>query len=110
GPAVGKLLLQIIDDGQVEDVDGNLLDFRRSFIIFTTNAGCIYDQRQMGFSAEQGTERETPTADLDSLKRDLRALGLGEEFLARMTHILLFRGLDRDSIEEILRRQLEGLR
>ena len=27
-----------------------------------------------------------------------------------MTHILLFRGLDRDSIEEILRRQLEGLR
>ena len=30
--------------------------------------------------------------------------------LARMTHILLFRGLDRDSIEEILRRQLEGLR
>ena len=110
GPAVGKLLLQIIDDGQVEDVDGNLLDFRRSFIIFTTNAGCIYDQRQMGFNAEQGTERQTPTADLDSLKRDLRALGLGEEFLARMTHILLFRGLDRDSIEEILRRQLEGLR
>ena len=54
--------------------------------------------------AEQGTEGQIPTADLDSLKRDLRALGLGEEFLGRMTHILLFRGLDRDSIEEILKR------
>src|SRR5207244_2316370 len=43
GAAVWRLLLQIIDNGQVEDTDGNLLDFRRSFIIFTTNAGCVYD-------------------------------------------------------------------
>src|SRR5439155_19778740 len=110
GPAVWRLLLQIIDNGQVEDTDGNRLDFRRSFIIFTTNAGCVYDPHRLGFRGGDPDQPATPTADLDALKRELRSLGLGEEFLARMTHIPLFKGLDAASIREVLERQLVGLR
>lgn len=110
GPAVGRLLLQIIDNGQVEDTEGNLLDFRRAFIIFTTNAGCVYDPHRLGFTGGDPDQPAIPAADLDGLKRELRSLGLGEEFLARMTHILLFKGLDPVSIRTILGRQLDGLR
>jgi ATP-dependent Clp protease ATP-binding subunit ClpA len=107
-PGVGKLLLQIIDDGRCEDNDGNLLDFRRSFIVFTTNAGAVYDQRQtIGFEKDAGPTE--PTTDLDALKNQIRAMGLGEEFLGRIHHFFIFHGLQSDSVEVILRNQLERL-
>ena len=40
--AVGKLLLQILDTGLQQDNMGTMLDFRQSFIIFTSNLGCDY--------------------------------------------------------------------
>ena len=41
--SVAELLLQVIDNGRVEDSEGSLLDFRRAFLIFTTNAGVTYE-------------------------------------------------------------------
>ncbi|NQT13019.1 MAG: ATP-dependent Clp protease ATP-binding subunit, partial [Planctomycetes bacterium] len=55
-PGVGELLLRILDEGRAEDVDGNILDFRRSYIIFTTNAGCTYDHAGMGFPTRSADE------------------------------------------------------
>ena len=109
-PGVGKLLLQIIDDGRIEDVDGNMLDFRRAFIIFTTNVGTVYDRRLMGFNPGGPDSSGVPQVDVDLLKRELRALGLGEEFLGRISHILLFRGLQGDAVRRILEGQLADLR
>lgn len=110
GPAVGRLLLQIIDDGRVEDVDGNVLDFRRAYIIFTTNAGCSYDHRQMGFQKIHDEAVETPSADMASVRQVLLAIGLGEEFLGRITRYILFKGLNRPSIQTIIEKQLNALR
>jgi ATP-dependent Clp protease ATP-binding subunit ClpA len=107
-PGVGKLLLQIIDDGRVEDRDGNVLDFRRSFIIFTTNAGCVYDEKRLGFEAGAGATQ--PRTDMESLKAEIRAMGLGEEFLGRIGHYFEFSGLDGDSIRQVLASQLDRLR
>ncbi len=109
-PGVGKLLLQIIDDGQVEDRDGQLLDFSRSFIIFTTNAGCVYDRSAIGFEKGGEPVSETPRADLEALKSEIRGMGLGEEFLGRIGHFFVFQGLDRESIHVIVKKQLDGLR
>ncbi len=110
GPVVGRLLLQIIDHGKVEDVDGNTLDFRRAYIVFTTNAGCSYDHRQMGFRKPGAESVETPSLDLELLKRELRVLGLGEEFFGRITHFIAFKGLDRSAIGTIIEKQLKSLR
>jgi ATP-dependent Clp protease ATP-binding subunit ClpA len=108
GSAIAPLLLQIIDDGRIEDVDGNILDFRRSFIVFTTNAGCGSAQQVVGFGGQgRGAAREAAEADPT---QELRALGVGEEFLGRMTHVVEFRQLDGDSIRTILERLLQSLR
>jgi ATP-dependent Clp protease ATP-binding subunit ClpA len=108
GPVVARLVLQIIDDGRVDDVDGNRLDFRRAYIIFTTNAGCGATSRHIGFdpTAEPGSSK----ADIDDVKRELRLLGLGDEFLARVSHFFMFKALRRQDIELILGRQLAALR
>ena len=111
-PGVGKLLLRIIDVGQEDDSDGNRLDFRRAYIIFTTNAGCTYDRRSsIGFAgAEAEPAPAAPTVDVEALKAELRQLGLGEEFLARIGEWFAFRGLGPESIGEVVRLQLERLR
>lgn len=109
-PGIGKLLLQILDEGKVEDVDGNVLDFRRSFLVFTTNAGCSYDEApSMGFlTGKQALE--APTAETGAMLNELRAIGLGEEFFGRIHHLCLFRALDTTSVERVVELQLAALR
>ena len=110
-PGVGKILLQILDDGQVFDSDSNLLDFRRSFIVFTTNAGCRYEStKPIGFGYEvDSAGGETPKVSVNDVQEELRQLGYGEEFLGRNIDYILFAALDREQIEVVLRRQLERL-
>ena len=107
-PGIGKLLLQVMDDGRCEDNDGNTLDFRRSFIIFTTNAGCIYEQKRIGFDGESGPIQ--PRTDVEAVKSHIRAMGLGEEFLGRVGHFFVFNGLAADSIRVVIETQLGRLR
>lgn len=109
-PGVAKLLLQILDDGRVEDVDGNVLDFRRSFLIFTTNAGCVYDRAAIGFDAVPAAVRRAPSVNLESLKAELRGLGYGQEFLGRIGHYICFQALDPGIVGAIVVKQLERLR
>jgi ATP-dependent Clp protease ATP-binding subunit ClpA len=108
-PGVGKILLQILDEGRVYDTDSNLLDFRRSFIVFTTNAGCTYESgKPLGFAVNAAGE-SSPTVSVQAVQEDLRRRGYGEEFLGRNIDYIVFEGLDREDIEVVLRRQLEGL-
>jgi len=108
-PGVGEILLRILDEGRTEDVDGNVLDFRRSYIVFTTNAGCTYDHAVMGFPTAR-SEEERPTVDEAAIREELhRRVGLGQEFTARLTHTFLFRALDAEAIRRVLWAQLERL-
>jgi len=107
-PGVGEILLQIMDSGRCEDTDGNLLDFRRSFLIFTTNAGSSYgDIRAIGF--DPNARAIDPVTDPDAMKEEIRRMGLGEEFLGRMSHLFIFGGLKPDAVQTILERQLGKL-
>jgi ATP-dependent Clp protease ATP-binding subunit ClpA len=107
-PGVGKLLLQILDSGRCEDNDGNILDFRRSYIVFTTNAGAIYDApKHIGF--DETTAVVNPAVDEGRMKQEIRKMGLGEEFLGRISHFFFFKGLEADAVSTILETQLEKL-
>jgi ATP-dependent Clp protease ATP-binding subunit ClpA len=108
-PAVGELILQILDEGRVYDSDSNLLDFRRSFIVFTSNSGCTYESgNPLGFAANAAGE-SSPTVSVRAVKEDLRRHGYGEEFLGRNIDYVVFEALEREEIRVVLRRELEGL-
>ncbi|EGV16221.1 AAA family ATPase [Thiocapsa marina] len=109
-PGVAKLLLQVMDEGRVEDNDGNLLDFRRAFIVFTTNAGAVYAHRSIGFGSVMEEAPDTPVVEVDAVKQALRAIGYGEEFLGRIDAFFVFRGLASEAIRRIVAQQLERLR
>ena len=109
-PGVGELLLRILDEGRAEDVDGNTLDFRKAFIVFTSNAGCVYDARGVpGFDPLRQQASAGPRVEVDAFWADLRRLGLGQEFQGRIQHQFFFRALGLDAIQTILRKQFEHL-
>jgi ATP-dependent Clp protease ATP-binding subunit ClpA len=109
-PGVGELLLRILDDGRLEDVDGNLLDFRRTFIILTTNAGCVYERRrEIGLRTGDEQEPMEPRIDQDSLWADLRGMGLRQEFFARIQHVFLFQSLGTAAVRTLVEQQLGQL-
>jgi len=94
-----ELLLQVLDEGQLTDGRGEVLDFRRAFVILTSNSGTrelAASQRSLGFTRTAGdaaAERETVA----------RALGasFAPEFLARLDEVVLFRELSHGSARAV---------
>jgi ATP-dependent Clp protease ATP-binding subunit ClpA len=112
-PGVGKLLLQVLDEGLVEDTEGNQLDFRQAFLIFTSNAGVTYegDHPHLGFGSPGKREpSEVAKVSPQTVMDDLRRRGFPQEFLGRNFQWFTFRSLGEEQIREVLRRQLEALR
>jgi ATP-dependent Clp protease ATP-binding subunit ClpA len=109
--AVGKLLLQILDTGVQRDNNGTILDFRQSLIIFTSNLGCDYNEApaSLGFSSKKDTDKKVPTVDEEQLRSELKLMGYGPEFLARIHNIFLFRALKDNDISEVIKKLIESL-
>jgi ATP-dependent Clp protease ATP-binding subunit ClpA len=114
-PGVGDILLRILDEGQERDSEDNLLDFRRSFLVFTTNAGCSYEtvarSPDTGFGLPQRRRlgRVEVHTDEASVRQAFLDHGLGQEFLARLHHIFVFHALDREATRSIVQAQLVSL-
>ena len=110
--AVGKLLLQILDTGVQRDNNGAMLDFRQSFIVFTSNLGCNYQEAppQLGFSASKKKGKKVPTVNEEQLRSELRLMGYGPEFLARIHRIFLFSSLTDEDIAEVIVKVLDSLK
>jgi len=115
-PAISKVLLQVLDDGRVDDTDGNLLDFRRAFIVFTTNAGATYETKgkiglpDLSRPAEDRAGGPVPRVSVEAVKADLLARGYGEEFFGRQIDFIVFEAMERDDVEVVLKRQLGDLK
>jgi ATP-dependent Clp protease ATP-binding subunit ClpA len=110
---VGEIILQVLHEGQVRDATEAVLDFRRAFIVFTTNAGSRYEasRGRLGFeSGDKPADAGTPSVDKESVLAELRQRGLGEEFFGRHIRFFGFQGLGMDAAQVIICKQLEGLR
>jgi ATP-dependent Clp protease ATP-binding subunit ClpA len=114
-PCVGQVLLQILDEGRVEDSEGNLLDFRHAFLVLTTNAGCSYRARVnlpaagFGIASRRDLGRVEAHATEASVRAALLELGLGQEFLARIERVFVFHAIEGPAAGTILRAQLAAL-
>ncbi len=115
-PAISKVLLQVLDEGRVEDTDGNLLDFRRAFLVFTTNAGAEYEVKSkiglpdLSKPAENRAGGPIPRVSVEAVKADLLARGYGEEFFGRQIDFIVFEAMERKDVEVVLASQLATLK
>lgn len=93
-PDVLNILLQILDDGRVTDAQGRTVNFENTIIVMTSNAGSDNTDNLLGF----GKSREEGSKDkaLKALRQFLRP-----EFIARVDEVVVFKPLDKVSLEKI---------
>ena len=103
-PDVFNVLLQILDDGRLTDGHGRTVDFKNTVAIMTSNIGSQLILRYGGRdddTAYEAMKREV----LDALRQEFRP-----EFLNRVDDIVVFHGLTRDDLRQIVEIQLGRLR
>ncbi len=105
-PEVWNALLQILDDGRMTDGQGNVVDFRNTVIIMTSNLGTEFVRKggTLGFlpRAENSEEREAHEKIERALKSTFRP-----EFLNRIDEIIIFSPLSLSDMERIVDLQIK---
>jgi ATP-dependent Clp protease ATP-binding subunit ClpB len=101
-PDVFNMLLQVLDDGRLTDNKGRTVDFKNTVVIMTSNVG-----------AELIPDAETMEKDYDAVEdRLMGALRqtFRPEFLNRVDETIVFHGLGRAELEQIVELLLAHVR
>jgi ATP-dependent Clp protease ATP-binding subunit ClpC len=108
-PETFNLFLQMLDDGRLTDAEGQTISFENTLIVFTSNVGSehiVAHKRALGLGND---ERELSDQDVSGLVKDELKKAFKPEFLNRLDETIVFRKLDRSSIEQILSIHLSDL-
>ena len=100
-PDVMNILLQILDEGKINDAQGRTVDFSNTVICMTSNAGSS-DQSigGLGFNKSETQLSEEKT-------RKALAQFLRPEFLGRVDEVIAFKPLSQETLEGIAALMLE---
>ena len=92
-PDVMNILLQILDEGKINDAQGRTVDFSNTVICMTSNAGSS-DQSagSLGFNKSDAQRSEEKT-------RKALAQFLRPEFLGRVDEVIAFKPLTEETVE-----------
>ena len=96
---VFNILLQILEDGQLTDGQGRVVNFKNTVIIMTSNIGSQHFQ-EASYSKEDIRSKVT-----DEMKRYLRP-----ELINRIDEIIIFNKLSESDVEKIVELQLAELK
>ncbi len=108
-PDVFNLLLQILEEGELQDNLGHTVSFRNCLVIMTSNAGARQITRtgSLGFSNGEGmlSQTEIRSSALSELKRQFRP-----EFINRIDEVVVFHALTGKQVENIFHLMLGEIR
>ncbi len=105
-PDVFNILLQVFDDGHLTDAKGRRVDFRNTIIVMTSNIGAELIKRDttLGFAvkADDATDQQKSYERmkekvLGEMKKFFRP-----EFLNRIDGVVVFHGLNKEHIRQIV--------
>ena len=105
---VFNLLLQVLEEGELQDNFGHKVSFRNAVLIMTSNAGAREINRGgFGFQTGNGVmaHGEIKSTAMTELKRLFRP-----EFLNRVDEIVVFHSLEYDHVMKILNLMLNEVR
>ncbi len=104
-PDVFNILLQVLEEGQLQDSLGHTVSFRNTVLIMTSNAGAreITRESSVGFKTIDGLMdyRDIKSSAMNELKRLFRP-----EFINRVDEIVVFHSLSHDQVRSILEIEL----
>jgi ATP-dependent Clp protease ATP-binding subunit ClpB len=106
-PDVFNVLLQVLDDGRLTDNKGRVVNFKNTIIIMTSNIGAHHIQdnlEEINSKNRTSVLAKTKALVLELLKQQVRP-----EFLNRIDETIVFSPLNKESIHQIVKIQLNLL-
>ncbi|MBD1840471.1 ATP-dependent chaperone ClpB [Coleofasciculus sp. FACHB-64] len=100
-PDVFNIMLQILDDGRVTDSHGHTVDFKNTIIIMTSNIG---SQFILDVASDESRYEEMRSRVMDAMRTSFRP-----EFLNRIDEIIIFHGLNKQELRQIVQLQVKRL-
>lgn len=99
-PDVFNILLQVFEEGELQDNLGHTVSFRNTIVIMTSNAGAreITKENVVGFHSGSDvlSHKQIENSAMNELKRVFRP-----EFINRVDEIVVFHSLSRDHVNNI---------
>lgn len=92
--SVQRLFMSAFEEGYIKTAKGKIVDFTKSIIIATTNAGFTNKAASIGFITDKGNNSGASITDLSSF--------FDVELLNRFTKILCFNNIDENRFSEIV--------
>jgi ATP-dependent Clp protease ATP-binding subunit ClpC len=105
-PEVWNALLQILDDGRLTDGQGNVVDFRNTVLIMTSNLGTEYVRKGGTLGFLSGKAEPSDREAHDKIDKALKA-AFRPEFLNRVDEIIMFSPLSLEQMEQIVILQMK---
>lgn len=93
-PDVMNILMQILDEGKIDDAQGRTVSFANTIICMTSNAGSTDKSIGVGFNRTE--EEVTKERAMKALREFLRP-----EFIGRIDEIIVFNKLTKDDYAKI---------
>ncbi|WP_394555368.1 hypothetical protein C1N61_27920 (plasmid) [Priestia aryabhattai] len=90
-PRISDIFLSIFDEGEIADSKNNVIDFRNTIIILTSNIG-TQKKSNLGFQSDQPND-----VTKEALNEAYR-----KEFINRLDEVVTFNSLSKADIEKIL--------
>ncbi|TYB32798.1 MAG: ATP-dependent Clp protease ATP-binding subunit [Flexistipes sinusarabici] len=106
-PDVLNILLQILDDGFINDNLGHMVNFKNTIIIMTSNLGTksTLTDKSLGFTNNASQDIDYKTFRNNSL-RELKER-FPPEFINRLDGLVVFKPLSKEVLYEIIDQQVE---
>lgn len=90
-PRISDIFLSIFDEGEIADSKNNIIDFRNTIIILTSNIG-TQKKSNVGFQSNQP----------DDITKEALNEVYKKEFINRLDEVVTFNSLSKEDIEKIL--------
>jgi ATP-dependent Clp protease ATP-binding subunit ClpC len=102
-PDILNILLQVLEDGMLTDAYGEVVDFKNTIVIMTSNIGSQHVARTSGKLGFQSAERDQQFKDRRELVMSEVRRTLSPEFLNRIDEVIVFDALTEDQLQHIVR-------
>ncbi|WP_337593129.1 ATP-dependent Clp protease ATP-binding subunit, partial [Ruminococcus sp.] len=102
-PDVMNILMQILDEGKIDDAQGRTVSFENTVICMTSNAGSTDKCIAVGFN------RTDTEISKEKAMKGLREF-LRPEFISRIDEIVVFRNLEKKDFEKIASLMLDEMK
>jgi ATP-dependent Clp protease ATP-binding subunit ClpC len=105
-PDIFNILLQVLDDGQLTDGMGRVVNFKNTVLIMTSNLGARALEKRSSLGFHQVSE-EHAFAHMNSMIQGELKRAFNPEFLNRLDGMITFHTLDKEHISQIVEIMLD---